>query len=289
MNNQTHKIFRKLKGYEIKQHINNIISDGYSIIQNYVDVEYCEENKNLLDNIYGENKKKLGYFKSGSPVGFQNVIKDDYMINNLVAYDNNFLTLSTLGDHLEILKFFLNDPFYGLIPETDANFILAQLNARAGIVGIPFHVDTRMVTEGYTTWSMQCYLATEDIGSLNGGLIVISGSHKSGEFQKKEPTKKNDTISLDLKTGDIVLFSSQLHHATSKLSEGAKPVWTVLFTYRCWWCKQQFDLLSLVEKNTFTTLSDNQKFILGAGSVPPSKINASSSSRVGYLDMWSPS
>lgn len=281
--------FRRLSNSEIQQHIDNIIEDGYSVIKSYIDVDFCAEYKNLLDQIYLKNQENLEYFKTSAPIGFQNVIKNDRMVNNLVAYDPRFLTLSTLGDHLEILKFFLNDPYYGLIPQDDPNFILAQMNARAGIVGLPFHVDSRMVTGGYSSWSMQGYLAIEDLNKFNGGLMVIPKSHKSGIFPTKETTKFNEAVSLETKSGDFVLFSSQLHHATTEILKVEKPSWSILLTYRCWWCKQQFNLLSFVRSDIYRALSSNQKLILGAASVPSSEINASSSSRNGYSNLWDPS
>jgi hypothetical protein len=187
---------------------------------------------------------------------------------------------------LKVIKFFLNDPYYGLIPEDDCNFILAQMNARAGLVPLPYHVDTRMVTPGYQTWSIQGFLAVEPLNELNGGLIVIPGTHVTGTFPTKDTTNYDKAIALNLEAGDLVLFSSQLHHATASVTDENLPGWSVLLTYRSWWCKQQFSMYSLVDSKEWTNLSNNQKLLLGAASITPNQINASASARCGYENMW---
>lgn len=260
-------------------HIEQIKDNGFSVIKSYLtDPDPVVV---LLNRIWNELKSKENYSDLISPLGIQNIIKNDLIINCLSYFDDIFVRLATLGDHLQILKFFLNDPFYKLIPENDCNFILAQLNARGGKVALPFHVDTRMVTPGYQTWSMQGFMATEKISQTQGGLIVRPKSHLLTNYPD---SKKNyeDAISLVLDSGDFVVFSSQLHHATNKNLMGHTP-WTILFTYRCWWCKPQFQLNRLIDENRFKQLSPNQKLILGEYSQPNNDIFSSSSARHGYL------
>ena len=58
--------------------------------------------------------------------------------------------------------------------------------------------------------------------------------------------------------------------------------WSLNLTYRSWWCKQQFDLWSMIEKRNKIALNENQKLILGGCSLVPLEKDASPSSRNGY-------
>ena len=58
--------------------------------------------------------------------------------------------------------------------------------------------------------------------------------------------------------------------------------WSLNLTYRSWWCKQQFDLWSMIDKKNKIALNENQKLILGGCSLVPLEKGASPSSRNGY-------
>ena len=129
--------------------------------------------------------------------------------------------------------------------------------------------------------SIQGYLSLGETHSGNGGLCVVPGSHTSGTFPNST-VHYPDAVSLNLNPGDLVLFSGELYHATTACPPGETPVWTVLFTYRCWWVKQQYDIQSIVPEAWFKELKPNQKLIVGACSRVSSDIYDSSSSRKGY-------
>ncbi len=265
-----------IKCSKLKVHINEFKENGYTILKNYIP----------KDKVINLNKKAENIFKKIDqsqklPVGLQGVIKNDCMINNAPAYDFDFLDLSTSGDHLNVIKYFLNDKYYNLIPESDPNFILAQSNLRAGKIGLPFHVDVRMVTKGYHTWSIQCFLALENINYKNGCLKIIPKSHLLDRMPDSKKEYRN-YIDINLNKGDMAIFSSQSHHSTHKCEISQKPPWTLLLTYRSWWCKQQFDFTQILEKKDIEKLNDNQKLLIGLCSVVPNDKFASPSARYGY-------
>ena len=278
-------VARKITNDELHIHIKNIKLDGYTVIKDYIPGNKADKLKQIAGDLYKDLELKLN---QKAPVGLQHVIKDDYIINNIPCLSSDYLDICTTGDHLEVLKFFLNDPYYSLIPKNDPNFTLAQANLRAGKVSLSFHVDVRLVTPGYESWSYQGYLALEKIQKKSGCLRVIPKSHLLP--QMPDSTKEyNNAIDLPLDQGDIIIFSSQLHHATHKCEKDVATPWTLLLTYRSWWCKQQFDFLKMIDPNVFKNLNNNQKLLLGACSQIPDNIYASPSSRQGYeaLDNFS--
>jgi len=274
-------ITRHIPPSEVAALVLNIQTSGYCVIKSYVlpdnqislnvDMEDCFRK-------FSANFDTEGYV---APVGIQSVISKDRIINNVFQFHRQVLEMATAGSHLDVVKPFLNDPFYKLVPKEDPNFILAQFNARAGRVALPVHVDTRMCTLGPTTWSLQGYLSLGATHSENGGLQVVPGSHTSGTF----PNSMADCpelLSLSLNSGDLVLFSSELHHATTACLPAQSPVWTILFTYRCWWVKKQYDIELMVPHAWWQELTPNQKLIAGACSRVSCDVYDSSSSRKGY-------
>ena len=282
MNTLTTTAFaRTLPPCEINELREAVLTQGYCVLRAYVPAASIASLRTEIEDCYERFASALGAGGYVAPVGMQSVIRDDRMINNVFHFSKNILEWATCGNHLEVIKTFLNDPFYGLIPKDDPNFILAQLNAREGRVALPFHVDTRMCTPGPSTWSMQCYLSVDATHAGNGGLRVVPGSHLSGVFPDCTKNHPN-SLDLELAAGDMVIFSSQLHHATTACAGALMPSWTVLVTYRCWWVKQQYDIAKMVPQTWWSDLSPNQKLMLGDSSQVSADIYGSASSRKGY-------
>jgi hypothetical protein len=271
-------ISRKINIDEQKLHIENINNNGFTIIRGYVLNKTVKELKLIADKLFS-NSQING--KQKSPLGLQKIIKDDFVVNNAPCLSKEFLDLSTTGDHLKVLNYFLNDPYYNLIPKNHSNFILAQANLRAAKMALPFHVDVRMVTEGNKSWSYQGFLGLEAIDKNTGCLKVIPKSHY---LSNMPDSKKNymNAESLEIDKGDLILFSSKLHHATHETIKKNNPPWSFLLTYRSWWCKQQFDFCKMINSKIFRNLKPNQKLLLGACSQVPDSIYASPSARQGY-------
>jgi len=269
-------ITRKISRSENKLHIKKIKEDGFSIIKSYLSGEISDILKTTAEKIYDHRK-----VHQKAPLGIQKKISIDKIINNIISYDNNFLSISTSGDHLNIYSEFLNDKYYGLIPPNHPNFILAQANIREGKSSLPFHVDVRLVTPGYKTWSMQGVIALSKKDTQTGGLRVRPGSHIFDYFPDSSK-EYEDAIDVNLEKGDMAIFSSQLHHATYESQKKENTGWSLNLTYRSWWCKQQFDLWLMIDKKNKIALNENQKLILGGCSLVPLEKGASPSSRNGY-------
>ena len=269
---------RKIEIVEENLHVHNIKHNGFTIIKKFLLKENLGKLKSIANSLYYNSEINI---KQKSPLGLQNIIKDDYIVNNVPCLSEEFLNISTTGHHLKILNYFLNDPHYNLIPEDDSNFILAQANLRGGKVALPFHVDVRMVTEGNKSWSYQGFFGLDKINKDAGCLRVVPQSHLLNNMP--DSLKDNHkAIDLEIDEGDLIIFSSQLHHATNKTKKNIDPPWSLLLTYRSWWCKQQFDFCKMIDQKIFKKLTPNQKLLLGACSKVPDSLYASPSSRHGY-------
>ena len=271
-------MYRKINQKELSEHIQNLNEDGYTYIENYLDSTLASTVNSRIDNIFA----KLGEnHASAPPKGYQNIIRNDPIIQNAILHSRDILDLCTTGDHLKIYSHFLNDPYYGLIPKDEINFTLSQCNLRKGATSLPIHYDIRLQIQTQKTWSMQGILALDTRGRKNGGLKVIPGSHKL-ELPPSEYDQLPDEVFVDLNQGDLVIFNSSLFHATTGVEEGTLPTWGLLLTYRSWWCKPQFDIHSMIDEDLMNSLTETQKTLFGHYSQPSSDPNGSASARSGY-------
>lgn len=271
-------MYREIKKDEISQHIENLNSNGFSLVENYLDIKLAGEVNSRVEDVFEEYSKTN---TTAPPKGYQNIIKNDPIMQNAFIYSEDILTLCSTGDHLEIYSHFLNDPYYGLIPEDKPNFNLAQCNLRKGATALPMHYDIRMQIASEKSWSMQGILALDSRGKNNGGLVVIPGSHKLD----KPPTEYEDLedeVFVDLGPGDLVIFNSSLFHATTDVEEGNEATWGLLLTYRSWWCKPQFNIFNMMDQKGWDSLSEVQKTLFGYYSQPSDDPNGSASARTGY-------
>ena len=257
----------------IENHVKNIKKDGFSIIENYVDKKSIIKLNKEADKISDKINQNDISFKS--PVGVQSSIKNDRIVNNIIYFSENFLKLATSGYHINIISKFLNDPYYGLISEDLPNFILGGANIRKSDSALLPHVDVRMRLPDNIDYSMQCVLALGNRNQNNGGLLVAPGSHRD--------VSKNlnyDMIPINLNKGDMIIFFSNLVHATSRNKQEAS--WGFLLTYKCWWTKPQFDFLNMFGIEKIRKYSEITKTLLGFYSCPSSDPFASASVRTGY-------
>jgi hypothetical protein len=271
-------ISNNLLDKDIHTHHSNIEKDGYSVVKRYVNISNTKKLNDISNEIFVTKKRSQN---SAPPVGRQKVIANDPIVNNAIYYSDELLELATSGDHLKIYQHFLNDPYYGLIDQTKPNFILAQCNLRKGASALDYHVDVRMNFESPKVWSMQGILALDHRNRNNGGLKVIPGSHIRSDFPSQD-VNKADEIYLDLEPGDLVVFHSTLYHATTAVKHGYDPTWGLLLTYRCWWCKPQFDFVRMISDDVKSKLTNAQKTLIGVHSLPSEDPSTAPSSRSGY-------
>ncbi len=272
-------MYRKIAKSEMILHNSNLKNLGYTVIKSYVSDDMACNLIVLLSRIFDSHWSDRRVSEKAAPHGVQKIIKDDQMVNNIFYFDRVFLEMATSGGHLDLMRKFLNDPYYALIPSEDNNFILAQLNARNGKSALPFHVDVRLQTPGETCWSMQTFLSLNKLDASNGALRVRPASHLSSEMPNSN-LDYEDAVTLNTDPGDLIVFYSKLHHATEANNQDL-PGWTILSTYRSWWLKQQFDIWGMV-KDRYLDLTSQQKLIMGGCSVPSLDPFDSSSSRRGY-------
>ena len=264
MNDCHYLITREIEEHEILASVDDIKKDGYCVIKGYCDSISSINWKDIVEKLIDELRDQG--LKPKPPLGNQSTLAFDRVLNCVFKYDRNALTFLTTGPHLKIFKHFLNDPYYDLNNTEQINFILAQGNVRGNVKPLPFHVDTRILTPGNTTWSMQGVLALSQKTSISGGLRVIPGSHLLEQYPDNSCANL-EALDVDLDPGDLAIFSSQLHHGTHPHVRGELG-WSLNMTYRSWWVKQQYDIPRMLCNHSLDNLTYSQRAILGLFSQP---------------------
>jgi hypothetical protein len=249
---------------------------GFVVFNNYLDLKSCN---NLLIDL--ENTINQIGSSATPPMGEQNIIQNDKIVNNIHYFSESFLNAATKGEHIDFLCMILNDPFYELIPNNLPNYLLAQCNVRKSDSALPYHFDTRLKIPSKQTWSVQGIIALGERGHKNGGLKVIPKSHLF-PFQHRDELDLKNEINIDMEAGDLVLFSSSLYHATHEPTGEVETAFGITLTYRCWWCKPQFNFIDMFGLERLSKLNKQQRTLLGAYSQPSSNPFDSPSSRSGY-------
>jgi len=271
------QIGRVLSDLEVADHLAALELNGFTVIKQLITAEHALELAATAENV----RASCGF--SCPPVGRQAIIANDITVNNAISYDEKFLQLALSGGHLRVIAKFLNDTHYGLLPKEHYNFILAQANLRKGGVPLPMHVDVRMQSPGPRTTCMQAVLAFGTHSKSDGCLRARIRSHLLSHFPDENKTY-DDEVDIPLEIGDMVVFYSQLHHATNTCLNGIGP-WKFLLSYRQWWIKPQYDFVAMLRRDmrdTYDKLTPNQKVVLGCCSIPSSDPKSSPSFRLGY-------
>jgi hypothetical protein len=269
---------RKLSNDEIKSIIAKIEYLGYAIIPQIL---ANEEVSKLLAEVKGLHKmiKPIG-LNSGIS---DNQLKDKY-VYHLQYKSLNFLNLLTDENLLDVLKTFLNDPYYSQIPPDQYNFLLAYYNARSSVEPLNLHIDNYIPSGGYHPISMQIVFSLSGQNAQNGATIVVPGSHNIQKYPDRKVKAIEQVLVCD--PGDVIVWDSRLWHGALENTSRVDR-WSLVATFRPWWAKQNFDPVRGLSEKMFSSLSQQQKALLGFLSLPPKDETEKVSLKQGYSDLLS--
>lgn len=269
-------MIRKLSAGEIESAITKIEYLGYAVIPG---VPSKEVTRHLLGKVEA-------LFKETSPIGENsgvttNQLHDKY-VYHLQYRDLDFLSILTDENLLELLKPFLNDPYYTQLAPDQFNFLLAYYNARSSVDPLKLHIDNYIPTGGYHPNSMQIVFSLNGQNAQNGATTIVPGSHN----MQKYPDRKAQGIEqvLECDPGDVIVWDSRLWHGALENVTRADR-WSLVATFRPWWAKQNFDPVRGLSEEMFSRLSPQQKALLGFLSLPPKDESERVVLKQGYKDL----
>jgi hypothetical protein len=269
-------MIRKLSEDELATAIAKIEYLAYAVIPEVMSKEVTRHLLNKIDYLY----------KQSSPIGENsgvstNQLNDKY-VYHLQYKDLDFLKILTDENLLELLRPFLNDPFYTQLAPNQFNFLLSFYNARSSVDPLKLHIDNYIPTGGYHPNSMQIVFSLNGQNAHNGATTIVPGSHKMQKYPDREVLGIEQV--LECEPGDAIVWDSRLWHGALENVTRADR-WSLVATFRPWWAKQNFDPVRGLSEVMFSRLSPQQKALLGFLSLPPKDESEKISLKQGYKDL----
>jgi ectoine hydroxylase-related dioxygenase (phytanoyl-CoA dioxygenase family) len=269
-------MIRKLSAEEIESAITKIEYLGFAVIPDVLSKEVTQQ---LL-------AKVEVFFKEAIPIGensgvTNNQLHDKY-VYHLQYKDLDFLSILTDENLLELLRPFLNDPYYTQLAPDQLNFLLAYYNARSSVDPLKLHIDNYIPTGGYHPNSMQIVFSLNGQNAQNGATTIVPGSHNMQKFPDRKAQGIEQVLECD--PGDVIVWDSRLWHGALENLTSADR-WSLVATFRPWWAKQNFDPVRGLSEAMFSRMSPQQKALLGFLSLPPKDESEKVSLKQGYKDL----
>ncbi len=243
----------------MREYIEQLEKKGYCVILQAYTADQIKRALDLTRWWYENGSKSVStnvpYLNRNHPIVYNLQNKDWYFLELLFA----------CKPINEILRYFLNDPWFKQIPPDKPNYILRAYSARSSNYAMPLHIDSFVPSRDQYVISMQYAIVLEDQSTRNGCTVVVPGSHRSGEYATQEAYK--DAIPIESKAGDIVIWDSRLWHATTD-NTTSNTRWAFLATYSRWWLKQHFNIPASLPDEFYHRLTDEQRAVMGFCSIP---------------------
>lgn len=248
--------------------IKDLNKNGFSIIKNCLNKNYCKKLINSLEEICSKNENKK----------FIEVINGQLIVRDLIF--RNFKIFSKIIEFpiiMKILEKVFRDEF--IIDNILAsNSIIRKKNENESRIHMDGHLPVKQFKN---TTDMVAIICLNDFKKKNGSTNVWPGSHLSGikinDDQKKNNKYKKKFKSLETEAGSIIFIPGQTWHQIGKNISGDKR-WAIIIHYKLWWIKPGLNY-SLCGKKIFNSLNNRQKKLFGFTSIVQ-RINLTNMSRI---------
>tara|TARA_B100000767_G_scaffold275531_1_gene313058 strand:- start:23275 stop:24099 length:825 start_codon:yes stop_codon:yes gene_type:complete len=248
----------------IDNHVNKIKSEGYSIIENLISPEECDQYVDLLEK---DNEKFSKYYAnknslSSSSLSDKSREKVVYNLHNKNLKWFNLFENSTI---IKILDILLKSGSY----KNSEPYNLLNISARSPQINgnkQQLHLDSNLPGGSYPLIIVVLWML-EDFSIENGATRIVPGSHKFNSYAEDNKTY-NDEIIIQGKRGSALVFDGSLWHGGGT-NKSTKTRWGLVLGYGRWFIKPSFDLLANTPPEIYDNLTDAQKALLGFNSAPP--------------------
>jgi|SaaInlV_165m_DNA_3_1040750.scaffolds.fasta_scaffold23351_2 ectoine hydroxylase-related dioxygenase (phytanoyl-CoA dioxygenase family) len=238
------------------EHVENIITKGYTILENVVDNNECNLISQKLD--YLDEQQELEFGKERlqkiNDIGIVRapIEKDDYF-QNIILNPQVFGLVSLLIRDTAILHL--------------QNGVILSPNETHGQAH--FHRDiTFMNFVSDKIFSISALWAIDDFNETNGGTWIVPFTHKLSEWPSEKYLEKN-AIQVITKPGSVIVFDSMLIHKGGD-NKGTKKRRAINHMYTRPFIKQQIDFPILM-RDRFDIESKISQ-VLGFWSIPPKSV-----------------
>ena len=235
--------------------VNELKSNGYTIIRDVFSLKECEIFIHHLENIVEKNSSELSY----------TVGKDSTFTPNFMRHEPELMRLVNI-DPVDSILTKVIDEDYVLVACNAINRISSEDNESSIAVGQDWHTDSRYVggkrMEPGIFFSVLVML--DSFSEQNGATAYVPNSH----LRTDRPLRDGDYSSflMEGSVGDVVIFDSGIWHKGG-VSTSARR-WGVFNLYGPWFIKPYFNF-PLMMTDKVNQLSIKDKKLLHFNSTPP--------------------
>ena len=241
--------------------INQLNTNGYCIVNSFIDDKKCYRLKNIIQMLSSKLQANKNYQDERTKQG--QVIVRDIQLRS----PENFLSLIDQKLIMDVLKKLFNDKF--ILDNCMASNSINVNKHHSSLVHIDSHLPSKNIELTSDVVVMYCF---DDFKKQNGATKVWPKSHLSGvriqddKDYKKKIRKKYKYV--EAKKGSIVFFLGQTWHQIG-INSSNQSRWGLLCHYKRWWIKPSTDFTKCGNK-IFKKLNLKQKELFGFNSISPS-------------------
>ena len=237
----------------INKHIKNILTKGFTKIDNVLELKECDKIKKISKELFLKYKNKI---KLKNPL--------EETIYNLHNKNKIFIKFIDHKSIIEIVKQVLSIGSYN----NQEHIILrlsAVRNPQKGFAQ-QLHNDSR-ICGSRNPMIIQVIWLLDDFNIDNGATRIVPKSHLKDSFPKQNKKYPNEKLLL-AKKGSVILLNGAMWHGSAKKTT-TQDRWGMIFSYSRWFLKTSFDFSKNTPLKIYNKLNKYQKELLGFKFNPP--------------------
>jgi len=247
---------------ELAQHLENIETDGYTIVKNAIEPELLDR----LNTALLELEKTLAINPGNNAFEGHNTIR----IYNLLAHHAVFQQVPVHAHLLPVVE--------GVLDEGCLVSSLSSISIDPGEIAQPMHVDDALLQLKRPHKSVVCnsMWALTDFTKENGATRIVPGSHKWEHTP--EYRKHYDSIPAEMSKGSLLIWNGSLWHGGGANKSNKRRV-GIAMNYCAGYIRQQENQQLGLPRETVEKFSARLLHLVGYGTYK---------GLIGHIDKQSP-
>ena len=248
----------------IKNHVNEINKNGFTVINNLISNQDCDFFKGLLEKNFNNYGTHYAGIKTKSKHSLDDKRGEKVVFNlhnkNIKWFDlfQHEIILSILDSTLKPGSYMNSEPYN-----------LLNISARSPLKNNQpqqLHLDSNLPGGDFPLIMVVLWML-DDFNENTGATRLIPGSHKFKTYAGNNINYKNE-VSVSAKKGSVLIYNGSLWHGGG-INKTDNSRWGLVLGYGRWFIKPSFDFTKNTPSNIFNQLDESQKKLLGFYSTPP--------------------
>ena len=235
---------------------------GFTILENVLSPEECKNIGSILDEI----ENCIGKGKNIAAVQTESLIQ---LLNVHYQKPDELMRYINKKPVMEVISSILKD-----------EYCLSNFNASRPIYNasnlsrkMRIHIDSRQpCADVRNTSQVVAMYCIDEFTKDNGATVVVPMSHHSGIDPRYVENSDHYAIPVEAPAGSVIFILGHTWHDIGNMIQNSRR-WGIISYYSKWWIKPTYDFIKSCNDEIYSTLSSEQKKLLGFASCPPYKFH----------------